>query len=139
MKSMIFFLIFLFSAAAMAAPCSGNKDYCYKSSSWNPFSEKGTYFAKGTGRDCNQARQDAEYKLVDEYPNLSCKDCVRDGQQRVRCGVNGGVFAWEQRCTRNRNTGVYTVWGQCDHFNSGHVPKDTRSRCAIIRGAMFCG
>lgn len=135
----LFTILVLASLSVWASPCGKGKDHCFDSASWNPLSEKGTYFALGSGRNCNEALQDAEYRIIDEYPNLSCRNCNRDGQPRVRCGSNGGVYRMDQQCLRNKRTGTYYVWGQCDHFNSGYVPKDTRSRCTLIQGTMVCG
>lgn len=126
MKTLIasFALVLFFTETTFAqrSPCGNRRTSCYDSA---PFTASGmvhaisspivhanenaaVYYARGSGRTCDQAFKDGMKRMATDFDYLVC-----DGS--IKCGTNGGAYLRNQRCTRSAN-GTYYAWVQCDNL-----------------------
>ena len=133
MKLTFFFVLILASFSAMAdGPC-GNKTSCVERPSLTSYlTGDGIFYAKGTGRNCSDAFEDAKELMASKFNHLQC-----DGS--IKCGTNGGVFKLNQACLRNKRTGVVSVWAVCEDVKTRWSTKPTpRNKCALVGGVLMC-
>jgi hypothetical protein len=125
MKSIFLLLALAFSLSGFAQDFAtidqrdpnfcGSSNYCHK---WL----KGEYYARGVGRNCNQAMKRADDLFVREYGDMSC-------------GLVSGPHLDNWSCRRQSN-GQVVAWLKCDP--SSEPRRTNRPRCAIIFGQMVC-
>lgn len=134
----LFLTLILSSFSALAAGPCGEQSSCVEKSNYWPLSSQGTYYARGTGNNCEQALQDAKNSLAENFDHLLCKDCNRYGNVVIRCGAsNGRPFLWNQTCLRNKRTGEVIAWAQCDNNKISSKPI-RRNSCTMIQGVLMC-
>lgn len=143
MKILLLVTILFASFSALAiGPCDG-KDYCVeKPSLFSRFTSDGIYYAKGIGKNCEEAFNDARQALDHSFDQLSC-----DERGNIKCGNNGAPFKWNYgygpTCYKQKN-GKHVVWAQCDNIkNSFSTKPKPASRCVMVGngrvGRLLCG
>lgn len=76
----------------------------------------GIYFAKGTGRSCDEAFRNARIEMMDRFDYLACTG------GRITCGPNGGPFVSNRAQCERGLRGVHTAWAQCDNVFHSDPP-----------------
>ena len=115
--SLLVLCTFTLSARAAEDFCKG-KETCRKG--YVPMLKSGTYYAKGTGRTCEEAKDNSQSVFAHEYGDMSC-------------GLISGPYVWD--CTKlGKNN--YIAWTKCNP-DSG-PGRSTRPRCGMIGGIIVC-
>ncbi len=110
-----------FTAFAKADPkYCGKVNTCHKG--YIPVFKAGTYYARATGANCQQAELRAQELFLREFGNMDC-------------GLISGPFLDGWECSRS-DTGRAVAWVKCNP--DSEVRSRPRARCAIIGGVMVC-
>lgn len=104
---------------------AADPQYCGRASTcvkgYVPLLREGTYYARATGRNCDDAMNRAEEVFVRKFGNMSC-------------GLISGPHLDNWSC--RRDNGRIIAWLKCNP--DSEVRSRPRPRCALVGGVLVC-
>lgn len=117
-----------FSALAQLSSYPADPNYCGRANSCHngyfPLISSGTYYARATGRSCEEAMRRSEEAFLRAHGNMD------------HCGMVSGPYSWS--CYRGANN-RYVSWHQCNPDSGSSGGGGGQRRNCVLGGVWICG